>query len=276
MLREKLDVLRRNEVRQRVRGRRQIEQSAFFRFLDPFVRVVVAVENDALVRGVGVAQDCFDLGVEISGRFEPVGEAGEHVRDDGVYHDVRAGNREGRAGHTELELVSGEGDGRGAVAVYRVLAEIGNDVDARLHAFRLFRLVGDAAFDRVENRGQLGSDVDGDYRRRRFRRAEAQVVARGGGGHAEQVLMHVDRLYDRGDEEQELLVFIRLFAGIEEVDAGIGGERPVVVLAASVDSGEGFFVEKTCQPVFFRELLHYLHRQLIVIGGSVRGGVDRR
>ena len=38
---------------------------------------------------------------------------------------------------------------------------------------------------------------------------------------------------DRDAEDQELGVVVRVVAGVEQVLAGVGGHRPVVVLAAS-------------------------------------------
>ena len=54
---------------------------------------------------------------------------------------------------------------------------------------------------------------------------------------------------DHGEQEdQELHVGVRVVAGIEQVDAGVGGHRPVVVLAAAVDAGKRLLVQQSCRP----------------------------
>ena len=100
------------------------------------------------------------------------------------------------------------------------------------------------------------------------------VVARRGNGDAQQVLVFVYRLDDCAQEQQELGVFVGGFAGLQQVYAGIGGDGPVVVLAAAVDTVEGLLVEQAHQAVALGHLAHHLHGQLVVIGGDVGGGED--
>ena len=63
-------------------------------------------------------------------------------------------------------------------------------------------------------------------------------------------------------------------AGGEQVDADIGGERPVIVLAAAVDAGEGLLVEQAHHAMLGGHPLHDLHGQLVLVGGAVGGGID--
>ena len=92
----------------------------------------------------------------------------------------------------------------------------------------------------------------------------------------EQILIFVDRLDNGAEEQQELRVFVRRVAGLEKVDARIGGDRPVVVLAAAVDAGERLFVQQADKSVPCRDLLHDFHGELVVVGGDVGGGEDGR
>ena len=62
---------------------------------------------------------------------------------------------------------------------------------------------------------------------------------------------------------------MRGVAGIEQVFAGVGGHRPVVVLAAAVDAGERLFVQQADQAVLVGGAAHDLHDQVLVIGGEV-------
>ena len=65
-------------------------------------------------------------------------------------------------------------------------------------------------------------------------------------------------------------------ARLEQVQAGVGAHRPVVVLARAVDAGEGLLVQQADQPVAAGGVLHDLHRQHLVVGADVRVLEDRR
>ena len=62
--------------------------------------------------------------------------------------------------------------------------------------------------------------------------------------HAQQVLIFVHSLDNRSQEQQELRVFARRPAGLEQVFARVRGKRPVVVLARAVDALERLFVQQ--------------------------------
>ena len=68
----------------------------------------------------------------------------------------------------------------------------------------------------------------------------------------------------------------RRVARVEQVHSGVGAHRPVVVLAGSVHAGEGLLVQQAHQPVAARDVLHHLHRQLLVVRPDVRVLEDRR
>ncbi len=102
------------------------------------------------------------------------------------------------------------------------------------------------------------------------------VVARGRDREPEQILIVVDRLNDRAQEEEELRVFVRRFARRHEIDARVGRNRPVVVLAGTVDARERLFMKEAHKSVARRDLLHDFHHELVLIGRYVRRGVDRR
>ena len=100
------------------------------------------------------------------------------------------------------------------------------------------------------------------------------VVARGGHGDAQQILVFVHGLDDGAQEQQELGVLIGGGAGIQQVHPGVGGDGPVVVLAGAVDPVEGLLMEQAHQAMALGNLLHHLHGQLIVVGCDVGGGED--
>ena len=84
-----------------------------------------------------VADDVGDRGVEVLAggekRLELIRDFFELVGDDGVERDVRTRDGVRRAEASELELVAGEGERRGAVAVGGVLRKLRKNVDADLH-----------------------------------------------------------------------------------------------------------------------------------------------
>ena len=100
------------------------------------------------------------------------------------------------------------------------------------------------------------------------------IVGRICNGYAQKILMFVDCGDNGAEYQQKLSVVLRTFAWIEKVYAGVGGQRPVVVFSAAVDSGKRFFVKKTSHVVFGRDFLHDFHRELVLVGGNVDGCVN--
>ena len=183
--------------------------------------------------------------------------------------------RVGRAKHPELKLVACEGEGRGAVAVRRVAQELGKHMHAKLHDGLLRRVVRCVSFDGVQDRGQLISQEDRYNRRGRFVCAEPVIVASRRNAEPQQILIIVDGLNDRAQEEQELRVFIRRFARRQKVYACVGRNRPVVVLAGAIDAREGLFMQQAHETMPEGNFLHDLHRQLVVIGCDVGCCINR-
>ncbi len=129
--------------------------------------------------------------------------------------------------------------------------------------------LGGAFFDLLEDVGELIAEEDGDDRRRGFVGAEAMIVVGAGDGEAKDFAVLADSADDGGAEDEELRVFVRGVAGVEEVFAGVGGHRPVVVLTGAVDAGKGFFVEEADEAVLVGDAAHDLHDHVLVIGGEV-------
>ena len=98
-------------------------KAAAFRFLYPFFAVVVAVVQYALVVPHGVAYYPEGFTAEVLGLLEALGEFRQGLRHYGVYDGIGVGYALAAAQHSELELVAGEGEWGGAVAVGGVYAE---------------------------------------------------------------------------------------------------------------------------------------------------------
>ena len=232
MRREHIHVLLVQQMRHAVRGGAVVQQSALFRrFLDPGVVVAVAVEDDPSVILDSALYHLVELVLEVLCALEPVGVDPETLSHGAVEHDVGAGNAVGGPEHTELELVSGESEGRRAVAVRGISVELREHVHAELHLCLFGAHVGGVVLDGLQYRVQLVAEEHGDHRGRRLVCAEAVVVARRGNGYTEQILIIVYRLDDSAEEEQELSVFIGSIAGGQQVLSLVGGDGPVVVLA---------------------------------------------
>ena len=80
--------------------------------------------------------------------------------------------------------------------------------------------------------------------------------------------MQIDSPDDRREERQEDRVVARIVAGREEVLAAIGN-RPVAVLARTVDTVERLLVQQTDQSVRLRRLTQHLHDHHVVIDREI-------
>ena len=70
-----------------------------------------------------------------------------------------------------------------------------------------------------------------------------------GCGLTEQICMLIYRFQDTGQYQQELYVLVRCLARIQQVDAIVRGQRPVVVLTGTIDTCERFLMQQTFQTV---------------------------
>jgi len=93
---------------------------------------------------------------------------------------------------------------------------------------------------------------------------------------AQKLLILVDAFDEGGQEQQKLRVLARRLAGGKEVFTGVGGKRPVVVLAGAVDARKGLFMQQADKTVPVGNLFHDVHRQLILIARGVAVAVHGR
>ena len=125
-----------------------------------------------------------------------------------------------------------------------------------------------AGHETLDDARQLVAQKDGHDGRRRLVRPEAMVVAAGCRRHAQQVLVIVDRLDNAGQDDSELQVVLGRIARVEEI-LGFGPERPVVMLARSVDALEGLLVLEADEVVVRCEQAHLLHREQVLVDRAV-------
>ena len=81
--------------------------------------------------------------------------------------------------------------------------------------------------------------------------------------------MQVDCFDDRGQHGEEDRVLMRVGTGIEQI-LSVVCDRPVVVLAGTVDARKRFLVEKAHQTVAVGDFAQNLHYQHVVIAGKVQ------
>ena len=216
-----LERLRPSGARRATAARRassQVRQPALLGLLVPLLGVVVAVEDDLLVGAVGVADDGDDRLVDRACRPSSASRArrsAASIASATIVFSTVFGKRErhARAERAELELVAGEGERPGPVAVAAVLAAArGSTSVPRPRKPLRRRGVALAGLDRVEDLLELGAEEDRDDRRRRLVGAQAVVLADVGDRGAQQRLVLVDGREHRGAEEQELEVLVRRVA----------------------------------------------------------------
>ena len=237
----------------------------------PFLRVGVAGEENSLMLGEGAREELINGGVEILLTLKLVCEVLKGFCNRGVENDVTKRNILRRANHSELKLVAGKRKGRGPVSVGRVLSERGHGGNTERHI--LCRLLGvdRAVYDGIDNSLKLVAKEDRDNCRGRLVTAETAVVSCGCRRNSEKVLIVVDRLDNCGKGKQEKLVFHRLLAGLQEVDAGIRAERPVVMLTRAVDALKGLLCKQARHTVLGRKPLHKLHSKQVLVDRDICG-----
>ena len=215
-------------------------------------------------------------GVEVLCALKRICILAQRLCDCGIEHDVGACDAVRGAEHTELELVARECKGRGTVTVGGVAREFRQHLYSELH-YRLFRaLVRLVLLERLENGGQLVAEEHRNYCGRCLVSAETVVIARGSDRETEQTLVVVYCLNYCAEEYEELCIVMWGIAGGKQVNSGVRSYRPVVVLTAAVYARKGLLVQQADEPVTGRDLLHYLHCQLVVVGCNVCSGIDRR
>ena len=274
---EKLHIFLRQDLGQAVRGGGQVVETSFLGFCHPFLGVAVSVEDHFFMLFDGPLDQFMDrlLHVFWSGSGQFPGELGQGFRYSSVQDDVGRGYGSRGAQHAEFEFISGKGKGRSPVPVCIVLDKVGQHMGAGLQLDSLVFSKISVVLDGFQDGGQLIPQENGDDGRRSLVSSQPVVVAGAGCGDPHQIRVLVHSLDHSHEKYQELDVLGRCFAGIQKVLPGVGGDGPVVVLAASIDPLKGFLMEQADQPVFVRYFLHHFHGKLVVVHrhvGRVKDG----
>ena len=221
-------------------------QPALRRFFHPGVGVAVAVEHDALMIQVDFFYQFFHGGVQFfrRGAFQLI----RHPLQFFCHNSVQIGVGTGQAGlgtcHAEFKLVAGKGKGRRPVAVCVIFAHRGQGVAAEFHLDMTVGFILLPGSNGLQHPGEFCAQEDADDGRRRFVGSQTVIVACAGHGATQHVLIFIDTFDDGRQEQQELVVVIRVAAGIQQVFPFQCGQGPVVVLAAAVHAVKGLFMEQ--------------------------------
>mmetsp|Transcript_6182 Transcript_6182/g.7088 ORF Transcript_6182/g.7088 Transcript_6182/m.7088 type:complete len:451 (-) Transcript_6182:350-1702(-) len=115
----------------------------------------------------------------------------------------------------------------------------------------------------------LLAQIGGDNRRRGLHGTETEVVTRGGNGHAHEVTVDIHTTDNSRHDHREDHIVARCLGdltNIQEVDPVLGTNGPVVVLAVTVDTGEGLLLEQSCKAVLGSSFLKDPHHLQVLIG----------
>ena len=262
---EEVDVLGRGDLRDGLDAGVDAPDPALGEGLLHLLAVVVPVEDDPPVLLQDPARDLLGLLALVHG----VRELLELLGDDGVEHGVDHGGVLGGPDRAELEPRAPVREGGGAVAV------LGGDLE-RLdlrHAEVDHLRVGDVlpaltVLERLEVRGHVVAEVGGHDGGGGLARAEAEVVPGRGDGHAHQVAVLVHGRAHGGHDDREGVRVLRGLVelrGVQELDAVVGRDAPVVVLPGPVDVVERLLLQQGREAVAGGHLLDDLHDHEVLV-----------
>ena len=241
----------------------------------PLARIAVTAEDHGAVLVHGALEHgeggLLEGNAAVELFLQPIGDPLERIGQDRVQRHQGARHRLPGAHRPEFEAIAGEGKGGGAVAIAGILVQLWQGVDPEGHQGGLGGTLQVAALDLVKHILQLAAEVHRDDRWRGLIGAEAVVVAGGGDDGPQQGAEAVHAADHRRAEDQELQVGVGGLAGIEQVALGGIADRPVHVLAAAVDAGEGLLMQQAGEAMPLGRAAEHGHRELLVVGGHVRG-----
>ena len=150
--------------------------------------------------------------------LKPIGREAELFRKYRIQDNVGACDAVAGADHAELELVAGEGEGRGAISVGHIGIEIRERVYMSLQALSGNRAARAAGLnDLRDNVLELGAEKTGDDGGRRLIRAEAVVIADIRRREPQQIRVGVHGRKYAGKSQKKELILVRALTGIQEV-----------------------------------------------------------
>ncbi len=211
---EQLDVLLAVPGSNGLRSLSQVGKTQLLGLRLPLVRVVVAVEDGALVLDEDVLNDLANSRVgihaDLSG-FDFVGNVSDGISEESVQHNVGTSNGLGGTCSSELELVLSEGERRGSVSVGTSSLDVRKGNDTHINLQRGFLL--DSLLEVLVNSNtDIRTEEDGHDGWRSFVGAKSEIVGGTGNAGSQEIAVHVDRANGSGNHQEEGDVLLRLVA----------------------------------------------------------------
>ena len=126
-----------------------------------------------------------------------------------------------------------------------------------------------AVLQMIEHLRELSAQEAGDDGWRCLVGAQTVRVGRARDAGLQQGIVRINGLQYVDDEGDEAEVILGCLARAHQQDAGVGTERPVVVLTRAVDALEWFLVQQDTEAVLARDLPHQGHDKQVVVVGQV-------
>ena len=191
----------------------------------PLVRVVVAVEDGALVLDEDVLEHLVDSSIKLHGRktgFDLAREVSQGISEDRVENNVGASDGLGGTDGSELELVLSEGERRGSVSIGASSLDVrkGDDTHVDLHGGR--GLTDGLLEVLVDGGADVGAEEDGHDGGRSLVGAKSEVVGGTSDAGSQEVAVHVDGANGSGNHQEEGDVLLRLISRSEQA-----GDLPI-------------------------------------------------
>ena len=168
-----------------------VGKTTLLSFLYPGFVISVAVEDDSSVGDESVSCESVHIAFEVCALLQCVSKLIEDGSYSTVDVDVCITDGGRRTQHSELELVSCEGEWACTVTVCGVTEESWENLGTKLHGLFLCSFISIVAFDGLDDSFQLISHEDGHDCRRSFVGSKSVVVSGAGYTDSQQVLIFI-------------------------------------------------------------------------------------
>ena len=241
----------------------------------PFLGIAVSVKDNALMICCILLNQIMNSYRWIFGGFYNIAGICKGFCHDSIEHHVTFRHRIPGTHHSKFELISRKSKRRCTVTIRCVLSKICQSADTGMKLASPDTMGSLSCADQLlQYILQLLSQEHRNDSRRCFIGSQPVIVSYVCRRLPQKVCMAVHRPQDTGQNQQKLNVVVRRLSRIQEVNAVIRGQGPVVVLAGSVHSRKRFFMEQALQAMLFRHTFQGLHDDLVVICCHVTFCID--
>ncbi len=242
----------------------------------PFPGVAIAIEGNSLMLDCKFLNVVMKCSLEIICLLKDITGIGESLCNDGIQDDVGLTNGILGSNHTELELVTSEGEGRSTVTIGSILHEVRKGTYAGLHLLPLDGMGCRTSINQlIDHILQLLTEVYRDNAGRSFIATQSVIITNIRCGLTKKICMIIYGCKDTAENQKELHILMRGFAWIEKVDSIVGNQRPVVMLTGTIYTCEGLLMQQALQTMAICHLTEGLHDDLVMIHCNITLFIDR-